>query len=67
MKRFARNEWSIILFILGIIILNYPFILIFNRLVVVFGFPLFFIYLAIGWIVSIGVIWLYVRGTGKEP
>ena len=53
-----RESW-VIFFIMGIIMMNFPFIGIFNRSDSVFGFPLLFIYLFVGWAVSIFVIYLF--------
>lgn len=48
--------------ILGVIMLNYPFIHIFNKpQEVIFGFPLMVLYLLIGWPISIFVIYLFSR------
>ncbi len=48
--------------LLGVIMLNYPFIHIFNKPHEVgFGFPLMVLYLFIGWPISIFVIYLFSR------
>ena len=48
--------------LLGVIMLNYPFIHIFNKPHEVgFGFPLMVVYLFIGWPISIFVIYLFSR------
>lgn len=53
-----RESW-VILFIMGIIMLNFPFLQIFNRPDLIFGLPLLFLYLFIGWAVSIFIVYLY--------
>jgi len=53
-----RESW-IILFILGIIMMNFPFLHIFNKPDLIFGLPLMFLYLFIGWAVSIFIVYLY--------
>ncbi len=53
-----RESW-IIFFIMGIIMMNFPFLHIFNKADTLFGFPLMFLYLTIGWAVSIFVIYLF--------
>ena len=53
-----RESW-IIFFVLGAIMMNYPFISIFNKPVQIFNIPLLYLYLQIGWGVSIFVIWLF--------
>ena len=70
-----RESW-IIFFIMGIIMLNFPFLHIFNKSETLFGFPLLFLYFTIGWAFSIFVIYLFTlavtqNGTArhgtKEP
>ncbi len=53
-----RESW-IIFFILGAIMMNYPFISIFNKPDRLLGIPLLYLYLQVGWVVSIFVIWLF--------
>lgn len=53
-----RESW-VIFFILGIIMMTFPFLHIFNRPILVFGMPLLFLYLTIGWFVSIVVIYIF--------
>ena len=53
-----RESW-IIFFIMGIIMLNFPFINIFNKSETLFGFPLLFLYFTVGWAVSIFVTYLF--------
>lgn len=46
--------------LLGVVMLNYPFMHIFNKPNdVAFGFPLMILYLLIGWPISIFVIYLF--------
>lgn len=76
MHRLQLRESWMIFFILGIIMLNFPFMNIFNKADLLFGFPLLFLYFFIGWAVSIFVIYLFtlalnLNGTSrngtKEP
>ena len=53
-----RQVW-LIFFCLGVIMLNFPFMQIFNRLDTLFGIPLLVFYLMVGWPLSIGVIYLF--------
>jgi hypothetical protein len=53
-----RESW-IIFFIMGIIMMNFPFLHIFNKSEQLFGFPLLFLYLVTGWACSIFVIYLF--------
>ena len=59
MHRLQLRESWIIFFILGIIMMTFPFLHIFNKPITLFGFPLMFLYLMIGWAVSICVIYLF--------
>ena len=65
-KRLNLNESWIIFFVLGIIMMNYPFINIFNKTSQLFGMPVFYLYLYLGWLVSILVIYLFVKAIGHE-
>jgi hypothetical protein len=55
-----REAW-VLCFLLGIIMINYPFLHIFNKEMMVLGIPLLFLYFAIGWPLSILVIYLFCR------
>lgn len=61
MHRLQLRESWIIFFILGIIMLTFPFMQIFNKPVMIFGFPLMLLYLTVGWAFSIFVIYLFMR------
>ncbi|RII27718.1 MAG: hypothetical protein CXR31_05680 [Geobacter sp.] len=61
LKRLRLRESWVIFFILGMIMMNYPFITIFNKPFQAFNIPVLFIYLQIGWLVSIFVIYLYTK------
>ena len=60
-----RESW-LIFFILGIILMTFPFLQIFNKPVLVFGVPLLFLYLTAGWIVSIIVVYLFVLASRTD-
>jgi hypothetical protein len=66
MHRLQLRESWIIFFILGIIMMNFPFLHIFNKPVMLFGFPLMFLYLTLGWLVSIGVIYLFMLANHAQ-
>jgi len=55
-----KEAW-VIFFILGVIMLNFPFIHIFNKNTTVLGFPLLILYFFGGWLISILVIYLFTR------
>ena len=59
LNRLSMKESWLIFFILGLIMLNYPFLDIFNKSTILFGFPLTYIYIFGGWAVSILVIYLF--------
>ncbi len=68
-SRGKLRQWWRVLFVLGILAINYPFLQIFNRPVRVAGFPLLFLYFLVGWAGSIAVIAGYVwllRGSPGE-
>ncbi len=58
----TRESW-VIFFVLGIIMMNYPFISIFNKPLSVLGFPLLYLYLQLGWLISIFVIYLFTKAN----
>lgn len=60
-----RESW-LIFFILGVILMTFPFLNIFNKPVLLFGIPLLFLYLTAGWIVSIIVIYFFVIASHYE-
>ena len=66
MHRLRLRESWVIFFILGIIMMNFPFLDIFNKPVTLFGFPLLFLYLMIGWVISIFVIYLFMLTSRQE-
>jgi hypothetical protein len=59
LQRLQLRESWFIFFIVGIIMMNFPFLHIFNKSILLFGFPLLFLYLTGGWAVSIFVIYLF--------
>jgi hypothetical protein len=61
LQRLRLKESWVIFFILGIIMMNYPFISIFNKPASLFEFPLLYLYLVIGWFISIVVIVLFTK------
>lgn len=60
-----RESW-IIFFTLGIIMMTFPFLHIFNKPVILFGLPLLFLYLTGGWVVSIIVIYFFMIASRHE-
>lgn len=66
LNRLSLKESWVIFFILGLIMLNYPFLDIFNKPTGFFGVPLTFIYIFGGWAISILVIYLFTISTRHE-
>lgn len=60
-----RESW-VILFIMGFIMMNFPFLHIFNKSDTVFGLPLMFLYLFVGWGISILIIYLFTLANGDS-
>jgi len=61
----TKEAWSVCL-ILGIILINFPFIHIFDNEKMVLGVPPLVLYFFIGWPLSICVTWLFVGQMNKE-
>jgi hypothetical protein len=68
MKRdnlFLREAWRLFFF-LGIILINYPFVQIFDKPILISGIPLLLLYFLIGWPLSIFVIFIFSRQHGSD-
>jgi len=61
----TREAW-VLCFLLGIVMLNFPFVHIFNKDAMIFGIPLLFLYFIFGWPSSILVIYLFCRNMADE-
>ncbi len=61
-----QESW-VIFFFLGMVMLNFPFLHIFNKNELLFGIPLIILYLFIGWPLSIVVVWLFSLHLGHQP
>lgn len=62
-KSLCLKESWVIFFILGIVMMNYPFINIFNKPGMLFGIPLLFLYFTLGWMISIFVIYIFTKAN----
>jgi hypothetical protein len=63
-----RESW-VIFFIMGIIMMNFPFLHIFNKSDTIFGLPILFLYFMGGWAISISIIYLFtlaIRQNGES-
>ncbi len=65
--RARLRQWWWIAFVLGALMINYPFLQIFNRDVFLFGYPLLVLYFFGGWAVSIAAIALYAWALTHTP
>ncbi|MCM0083422.1 hypothetical protein L4X63_17700 [Geomonas sp. Red32] len=65
-KRLRLKDTWVVWFVLGMVMMNYPFLSIFNRPVLPFGLPLLYLYLLTGWFVSICTVYLFSRAARKE-
>ena len=65
-RRLRLKDTWVICFVLGFIMMNYPFLSIFNKPALPFGIPLLYLYLVIGWIVSIFIVYLFSRATARD-
>jgi len=66
LRRLQLRESWIIFFIMGVILLNFPFLHIFNKPDTLFGIPLMVLYLYLGWAASIIIIYLFNVAIGNS-
>ena len=62
---FFREAWRLFFF-LGIVLINYPFVQIFDKPFNIAGIPLLLLYFLVGWPLSIFVIFLFSRHHPTE-
>ena len=71
LRRLQFRESWVIFFVVGFIMMNFPFLHIFNKPSTIFGYPLMFLYFYLGWAVSIIVIFIFTlavsHSTDKSP
>jgi Na+-driven multidrug efflux pump len=60
-----KDTW-VILFISGFVMMNYPFLSIFNKPLTLFGAPLLYVYLQVGWFFSIFIAYLFARSVSHH-
>jgi len=53
-------------FFLGFVLINYPFVGIFDRKIFIFGYPLLYVYLFVGWLISIFVVYIFSKKLDNE-
>lgn len=66
LKPFQHKDAWLAFFVLGIIMLNYPFLVICNKTTPIFGIPMLVLYFLVGWPLSIVVIFVFSRSLSKE-
>lgn len=64
LHRLRLKESWIVFFITGFIMMNFPFLNIFDKNQDLFGFPLLYLYFIVGWAISIIVIYLFTLAVG---
>lgn len=60
-----KEAW-VLCFLLGVVMLNYPFIHIFNKDSTLFGIPILVLYLMVGWPLSIMVVFLFTKLLDRD-
>ena len=65
-RRLKLKDTWVICFVLGLITMNYPFISIFNKPTLPFGIPLLYLYLLVGWLFSIFIVYLFSRAASHD-
>jgi len=66
LRRLRFRESWVIFFVVGFIMMNFPFLQIFNKPNTIFGYPLLFLYFYLGWAISILVIYLFTLAVGHS-
>jgi uncharacterized membrane protein len=66
LSRLRLKESWVLFFILGVIMMNFPFISIFDKPDTLFGMPLLYFYLQVGWFISILVIVVFARSIDQN-
>ena len=62
-----QNERLIVMFIIGLISLNYPLLSLFSKVKLIFGIPVLYLYLFVFWIIFIVCIAVIVEKTKSQP
>lgn len=66
LNRLQLREAWVIFFVLGNVMINFPFLRIFNQPISIMGYPTLFLYFSVGWAISIFVVYLFTL-TVDEP
>ena len=62
-----HKEYLYILFVAGVLALNYPLLSLFNHLLLPFGIPLLFLYLFLSWLAIIVALAVIMERTDNKP
>lgn len=65
-RRLKLKDTWVVCFVLGLVMMNYPFISIFNKPLLPLGMPLLYLYLLGGWLFSIFIVYLFSRAASKD-
>lgn len=65
-RRLKLKDGWVICFVLGLVMMNYPFLSIFNKATLSLGIPLLYLYLLVGWVFSIIIVYLFSRAASRD-
>ena len=60
-RRGIRGQWLICIFLLGVVLFNFPILALFNVGATLFGIPVLFAYLFMAWAVLIVLMYLAIE------
>jgi hypothetical protein len=66
LKRLKLKDSWVICFVLGVVMMNYPFVSIFNKPALFCGIPLLYLYFSGGWLFSIFIVYLFSRAAKND-
>lgn len=64
MRRGLAGQRLVVVFLAGVVLFNYPVLMLFDRPELAFGFPLLYVFVFVMWAALIALIaWIAERGT----
>ena len=60
-RRGIRGQWLICIFLLGVVLFNFPILALFNVGATLFGIPVLFAYLFLAWAALIALMYLAIE------
>jgi len=66
LKRLKLKDSWVVCFVLGLVMMNYPFVSIFNKASLFLGIPLLYLYFSGGWLFSIFIVYLFSRAASHD-